>query len=234
MPNQLIVFDLGGVIVPRRHTLRELTTILIHHVNEQARTPHGSPGPGTRESTQVPSIITDPFSFEQAYRRYRESYSLSMGPRDYFTALIRAAGISPTPELIADLQEADTRLCSTAGDAESQLLNHLHAIGQPYAIFSNAPLPIGRAVEAQTWSQQALVTSFSPMLRFTKPHQGAFRRFEQAVSAAGMSREDIIYFDDRQDNVDTALTRGWQAHLWRGVRRAHEVIAPSVGMREVL
>ena len=52
----LIVFDLGGVLVQRRHTLRELTTVMIRHANIQSRSNNGI-------QTIVPTIITDPFSF---------------------------------------------------------------------------------------------------------------------------------------------------------------------------
>lgn len=220
----LIVFDLGGVLVQRRHTLRELTTVMIRHANLQSRSNHGS-------QTSVPTIITDPFSFEAAYGRYRESYSLSMGPSDYFTTLCRAAGVQPTEELIAELQETDTRLCSTVNASVLNLLNHLNAIDQPWAIFSNAPRPVMEAVMEQDWTNAAAVTCFSPELRFTKPHQGAFRRFEQAAAAAGHEYASLIYFDDRQANLDAAQRRGWEAFPWRGVESVHEVLSPITGLR---
>ncbi|MDK8891384.1 hypothetical protein QQA05_08265 [Corynebacterium macclintockiae] len=220
----LIVFDLGGVLVPRRHTLRELTTVMIRHANIQSRANQGT-------QTTVPTIITDPFSFEAAYGRYRESYSLSMGPNDYFTTLCRAAGVQPTPELIAELEETDTRLCSTISDSVRNLLNHLNAIDQPWGVFSNAPRPVMEAVLRQDWVDGAAVTCFSPDLRFTKPHQGAFRRFEQAAAAAGHEYATLIYFDDRQANLEAAERRGWEAFPWRGVESVHQVLAPITSLR---
>ncbi|RAV33252.1 HAD family hydrolase [Corynebacterium heidelbergense] len=211
MTRQLIVFDLGGVIVPRECTLRELTATFMRHAAPE----------------------TDPFSFEQAYTRYRESYSLSMGPRDYFTALVRSAGVEPDQSLIQKLTAVDTRLSSTAGDAELGLLRYLQATDQPYAIFSNSPTPVMKAVLATAWGQAAAIAAFTPELRFTKPNQGAFREFERLAEAAGFGAGELVYFDDHVVNVDAATQRGWNAHLWESVEAAHEVLTPIVGIREV-
>ena len=49
----------------------------------------------------------------------------------------------------------------------------------------------------------------SHLLRSAKPHEDIYRAFEQDLGAAG---DEILFFDDRQENIDTATAIGWRAH----------------------
>ena len=49
----------------------------------------------------------------------------------------------------------------------------------------------------------------SHLLRSAKPHEDIYRAFEQDLGATG---DEILFFDDRQENIDTANAIGWRAH----------------------
>lgn len=235
MSRQLIVFDLGGVIVPRLHTVHELSEIVSRHVHthpdalmpasERAGERHPSPVQAQREPQPF-----DPLTFHTAYERYRESFSLSMGPQDYYTAVLRSCGVRPTPALIDQLRDEDAALSSTAGEQEERLLTLLARAGQPYAIFSNAPAPVMAAVRATGWGAGAAVTAFTPELRFTKPNHGAFRRFEQVAAGAGFAPQHLVYFAAEPPNVDAATNRGWEAHRWHSAAQARAQLTESLGL----
>lgn len=46
-----------------------------------------------------------------------------------------------------------------------------------------------------------------------KPHADFYARIEERT---GLAPADIFFADDKQDNVDAAQVRGWQAALWTG------------------
>lgn len=50
-------------------------------------------------------------------------------------------------------------------------------------------------------------------MRVTKPDPDIYAQLEQA---SGLSGSDLIFTDDRDDNIAVAASRGWQTHLFEG------------------
>ncbi|MEL4151764.1 hypothetical protein MTQ22_00055 [Corynebacterium bovis] len=209
----LIVFDLPGVLVPAPDPAVTLSAVVARH----------RPGPDPATAAALAA----------SYARYRESYCLSMGPRDFATAVLRSAGVDPDPALVEDLVADDTARCSTPEPPTLRLLMHLRATGRPYAVFADAPQPVVDRVRAADWGRAAAVTSFSVELRFTTPHQGAFRRFDRQVALAGFDPAAVVYFGSDEAALTVAARRGWDAHRWEGVDAAHRVLTPPAGLRQV-
>lgn len=70
------------------------------------------------------------------------------------------------------------------------------------------------------WETLALRDHFDGMLYSAalgakKPHAAFFER--ALAKLPGVAAQDIVFLDDRQDNVDTAAACGWRAHLHRDV-----------------
>ncbi len=57
-----------------------------------------------------------------------------------------------------------------------------------------------------------------------KPHADFYARIEQRT---GLAPADIFFADDKQDNVDAALARGWQAVLWTGHARLSDLLSAA-------
>lgn len=52
----------------------------------------------------------------------------------------------------------------------------------------------------------------SYQLKITKPHDNIYAEIEKRT---GKNGKDIIFFDDKQENIETALKRGWSAILFK-------------------
>lgn len=56
--------------------------------------------------------------------------------------------------------------------------------------------------------------------RYISGHMGVIkpepRIYEMVEADCGLSGGDILFTDDRQDNIDAANARGWQTHLFEG------------------
>jgi putative hydrolase of the HAD superfamily len=81
--------------------------------------------------------------------------------------------------------------------------------GYKLAILSNAPADVADALDSVPWLSGFEPRLFSCRLRSVKPDAAVFR---QAVHLLGAQPEDIVFFDDRLDNVAAATAIGIRAH----------------------
>jgi putative hydrolase of the HAD superfamily len=66
---------------------------------------------------------------------------------------------------------------------------------------------------------------FSCYLRAVKPDPAAYH---QVIEALGAVPEEIVFFDDREDNVMAAAALGIEAHMFMSPRQFDDLPAPSV------
>ncbi|HPQ70049.1 MAG TPA: HAD-IA family hydrolase [bacterium] len=91
----------------------------------------------------------------------------------------------------------------------------------PLAILSNAdPLLYDKALalDLLPFFRQ---TFFSHLTGLLKPDPAAFA---QVVEQTGVPAEGILYFDDRQENIDAARDLGFRAHLTCGMTAVREIL----------
>lgn len=83
---------------------------------------------------------------------------------------------------------------------------------------------------AYIWDELGFKASFDAMhyaadLGCAKPDKAFYSAIE---ARTGFAPADIVFIDDREDNVAAALARGWTAHLWGpGSKLAQLVPSPS-------
>ncbi len=49
--------------------------------------------------------------------------------------------------------------------------------------------------------------------------------YEAVEASTGFSGPELIYFDDREENVEAALRRGWSAHIYTDFQKASQWLA---------
>jgi len=81
--------------------------------------------------------------------------------------------------------------------------------GYRLAILSNAPMEVADAIERAPWLASFELRMFSSRLRLTKPDPAAYRKVLDHLAA---QPEEVVFFDDRQENVTAAQAVGIQAH----------------------
>lgn len=127
---------------------------------------------------------------------------------DYWSAVL---GFRPGPRKLARLIEVDIAgwlhlnpdtLAATTRAAER---------GLNLAILSNAPLEVADAIDATTWASAFSPRLFSSRLGAVKPEAEIFAAVLQTLDVAA---REVVFFDDRPDNVAAAKRAGMIAHLF--------------------
>lgn len=159
--------------------------------------------------------------FEQAYWHERRRYDRGCGDQTYWTAVGSHLGVPVDEAMTAKLVDMDVRGWLDTVDETVKLITDLRASGRQLALLSNAPSSFGRAAEVQTWAREFEHLLFSGDLLVAKPDAEIWRRLLSRIDAPPAA---CLFFDDRQENIDSARDAGLAAELWQGPAHAREVL----------
>ncbi len=162
--------------------------------------------------------------FAAAYWPGRLDYDLGRVDDEYWAGVLSALDIAFRPELVARLRATDAGKWSTLPPASATLIDELVAAGTRLAVLSNAPAPLAASVRAAGWSDPFDVLVFSCDLGVVKPDPAIYAAADRAY---GTRPGDVVFFDDRADNVAAARTHGWDAHVWTGADDALAVLGAA-------
>jgi putative hydrolase of the HAD superfamily len=191
-PSEIIVFDLGDVLVP-------------------------SAGVLVRLAAEV-GVSTEQLS--PAYWRHRRDYDLGGDETAYWESVLTLLGREADPLLIRRLNALDATKWSVLPAASQVLLDQLADVR--LGLLSNAPAPLASSVRAAGWTAALEVLVFSADLGLVKPDPQIYASADAAYETAPA---DVVFFDDRRENVVAARTHGWDAHLWVDGTTAADVLA---------
>ncbi|SDU83733.1 putative hydrolase of the HAD superfamily [Microlunatus sagamiharensis] len=193
---RVVVFDLGEVLASPGRLLADLAE---------------------RAGLDEPTLAT-------AYWAHRDAHDRGNDADTYWRAVLAAAGRADDPEdetVRRALAETDARVWSTIRPDARATLAALHDAGVRVAILSNAPHPMARASRAADWGRWVDDWFFSAELGLAKPDAAIYAA---VTSALGVPGERVVFFDDRQVNVDAALRAGWDAYLWTSAAGVQETL----------
>lgn len=156
-----------------------------------------------------------------AYWPPRPPYDLGKPSDAYWSAVAIALGRDPEPALLQRLEHLDSMKWSTLPPRSAALLERLAGDGARLAVLSNAPAPLAAAVRAAPWSAAVGPLVFSADVGLAKPDPAIYA---YADSVYGTDPGQVIFFDDRADNVAAARAHGWDAHIWVDPTTALEVL----------
>ncbi len=155
---------------------------------------------GRAAGVPVPDLIDVYWQWRPAYdlaeldaSGYWRQIGRSLGRRDFSDAEIS--------ELIRLDREAWLRL--QAGTVA--LIEDLAAAGQPLALLSNAPDDLAQAISSLPIVARFGQLIFSCQLKLAKPDPECYTR---ALEILGASAADVIFIDDRMENVAAAAALG--------------------------
>lgn len=184
-----------------------------------------SPGPLLADLAEQAGL--DETALTPAYWAHRDPHDRGDDADTYWRAVLDSAGRTDDPDsseaaaLRRTLAEIDARVWSTIRPDARATLAGLHDAGVRVAILSNAPHPMAQASRAADWSRWVDDWFFSAELGLAKPDDAIYA----AVTAAlGVPGDQVVFFDDRQVNVDAALRAGWDAHLWTSADAVQETL----------
>lgn len=194
-----VVFDLGGVLLRPEGPAADLARVL---------------------GVEVPAVLAP-------YWRHRDAYDRG-GPAAEFWGALRqdlvTDGLEPAAVTDDELDHLDASRWAQLADGSAALLDDLARAGTQTAVLSNAPASLARTVREAGWSRAFGHLVFSSDLGLMKPEAEIYAEVEQRT---GRPAGELLFFDDRPPNVDGALRRGWQAHLWTGLGPARDVLVAA-------
>ncbi|MFB7265472.1 HAD family hydrolase [Streptomyces nojiriensis] len=155
----------------------------------------------------------DPDRFWAAYWSERPPYDRGevTGP-GYWQAVFAHLGISPDRRLTEELTAADLRSWSEIDRRMVDLVGRLADQGLVLGLLSNIPEDLAARYEAtQPWLERFAVRGLSCRIGSAKPEPAAY---EWCVRELGLPPEEILFVDDRAENVDAARRLGLQGHVF--------------------
>jgi putative hydrolase of the HAD superfamily len=155
----------------------------------------------------------DPDRFWEAYWSQRTPYDRGdvTGPA-YWQGVCAALGITTDERLTRDLIAADLAGWSEVDDRAVALLADLADRGVVLGLLSNIPEELAARYEAtQPWLDRFAVRGLSCRIGSTKPEPAAY---EWCLRALGLPPEEVLFVDDREDNVRAAGELGLHGHLF--------------------
>jgi putative hydrolase of the HAD superfamily len=156
------------------------------------------------------TMSTDP-AFWDAYWAHRPAYD-----RGDVTAEEYWARVGHPP-----LVEKDVESWSRVDYRMVALLHDLHGAGRRIALLSNIPEDHARNFErTHAWLDLFEVRAFSCRIGHAKPEPGAFEWCRNALGD-----NDILFVDDRLENVEAAERAGMRGHHFTGIDGLREVLA---------
>ncbi|HWJ53304.1 MAG TPA: HAD family phosphatase [Propionibacteriaceae bacterium] len=153
----------------------------------------------------------DVHTLSAAYWAHRGPFDLGAEADLYWRAVLEEAGITHDADLALRLDEFDATSWTTLRPDARSTLEHLNASGVRVAILSNAPLGMASKARAGDWAHLVDDWFFSSELSMAKPEQGIY---EAVTAKLGVEPSAVVFFDDRQANVEAARAAGWRAELW--------------------
>ncbi|WP_427007605.1 HAD-IA family hydrolase [Pseudarthrobacter sp. H2] len=185
--DQWVLFDVGGVLIDAPLDFDEFATIL---------------------------DTADDGALRTAFERNRAAYDAGGSASEFWGAV--AADLRPGPvptETVLRLVAAECRRWVAPSEAVTRLVHGLRSAGYRLAILSNAPVELAAAMRASTLGAEFDVLLFSSEIGASKP---AAESYLAALAALQSAPERIVFFDDRPENVESALRLGLRATLWPG------------------
>lgn len=155
----------------------------------------------------------------EALWRERGAYDRgALSTAEYWGAVAAAVGVEQLSEdEIAEVQSADDRYFLRLDPASRSLIHDLARNQVRLALLSNASEAFGEAVRRTDWFEAFALAIISGEERAVKPERALYEVLLDVLAheTGGVSIPSaIIFFDDRQQNVDAARALGIDAHLW--------------------
>ncbi|HEY2577648.1 MAG TPA: HAD family phosphatase [Streptosporangiaceae bacterium] len=147
--------------------------------------------------------------FWSAYWPGRPAYDAAeLTAVTYWQRVAALLGTTFTAAQIGELVQLDIASWGHLYPGTVQLIHDLRAAGTRLALLSNAPSEVARAIAGLP-----VLTGFEHLLfscdfKAAKPDPGCF---SQALARLGAPAEDVIFVDDRPENVTAAAGMGMRA-----------------------
>jgi putative hydrolase of the HAD superfamily len=145
-------------------------------------------------------------AFADVYWEWRHAYDLAeLDVTGYWRQIGHSLGRSYGDAEISELARLDSASWLRLRAGTVALIEDLAAGGLPLALLSNAPDPLAEAIGALPIAAHFGQLIFSCQLKFAKPDPQCY---SSALARLGARAEEVIFIDDRAENVAAAADLG--------------------------
>ncbi|GHV02773.1 phosphatase [Spirochaetia bacterium] len=144
----------------------------------------------------------------------------TLDAKGYYKFILAQAGVFLNDDTLQKLAQADFDSWKNMNPGTEELMREIQRQGFKLGILSNMPrdfLAWGRAhIEV---FQNADVGIFSCEFGIIKPEPGIYGAL---IAALGCKAEEVVFFDDVQDNIDKAVDLGIHGFIWKDPETARK------------
>ncbi len=189
--SRTVLFDVGGVLVDAHPDPRSIAELF---------------GDGSRGLTTL---------VDQAMWTHRGEYDAGMSDREFWDRIAGDCGQpEPSSALLKELVALDASRMAVANEETLDLVRRLRRQAVRVGILSNAPYPIAKAIRRSKWGSLFDFFAFSCDYGICKPSRGIYR---DVLVRLDVPHENVVFIDDRRENVRAAELLGMQCIVWKGV-----------------
>jgi putative hydrolase of the HAD superfamily len=184
---------------------------------------------GAAEIQMMASILNVPADqFLQAYWRFRVAYDeAAFDPYDYWNRVAEQLSRNLSDPQIATLLEVDAHGWSHPSAVVPQWAREIHEAGLKTALLSNMPTTVRDHIVRCDWLPAFDQRTFSCDVRVAKPAEAIFR---QCLNGLHVDPREILFLDDRPENVRAAETLGPHAIVYMTPNQAAQEIVRRFDM----
>jgi putative hydrolase of the HAD superfamily len=169
--------------------------------------------------------------FGQLYQRDRLEFDRgTLSTEEYWTRILRSAGVPPSPRLIEQIEEEDSLGWTRINRRVVEWTAELRAAGYATAILSNMPavkLAYMRKNPAFDWIDDFPVAVFSCDHRIVKPEQAIYRL---CLDLLRKEPEECVFLDDSLVNVEGGRAAGIATLHFLSADKAAPVLSEAWGL----
>lgn len=168
-------------------------------------------------------------AFLEVYWQWRRAYDLSeLDAAGYWRQVGHGLGREFSDAQVAELVRLDRVAWLHLRGGTVALIEDLAAAGQPLALLSNAPGDLSRAISDLPVAAHFGHLIFSSELKLAKPDPECYIR---ALSILGASANDVIFIDDRSENVAAADALGLRSVHFTSADEVRAAVAERLADR---
>jgi putative hydrolase of the HAD superfamily len=162
-------------------------------------------------------------ALRDVYWQWRRAYDLAeLDASGYWRRVGRSLGRGFSEAEISELIRLDSASWLRLQAGTVALIEDLAAAGLPLALLSNAPGELAEAISALPVAAYFGHLLFSCQLKLAKPDPECYTR---ALARLGASAEEVIFIDDRAENVTAAAALGLRSVHFTSPDEARAAVA---------
>lgn len=152
----------------------------------------------------------------------------TINAREYYNKILSRFAVSIDDEIIDKMIEIDFDSWKNINGQTVALMEDVKKAGYILGILSNMPH------EFLAWARKnipvfslAQISLFSCEVNLVKPEVGIYKKL---LSMAGVEGRELVFFDDKPENIQGARALGIQALLWKTCENARQELS-ALGVR---